>query len=459
MKPLAMLPVLLVLLPSLMSAASRTTSVGRKATTTVVNGKVVQKIETIAEPNPLPVVQNSLEKERSQPIPNSGLYSSIVRWTSTDPTAIGQDVAVSPNGTNTFIGWNLNSERVSFHDNSSGTPLWEYQSDPQVYRNYVALSASANIVANASYHNIYLFNKNSGTVTFNYPVPNSRIAGPIAVSRDGQLLVCACSSPLAGGMHRVYAFAPPAITPIWTFDFSDAQSTSIYGINISVDKSTVAVNGKFYGWILNASNGSVRTQLEIANTESRIALSADASVMAIAELSGFVKAFTYSTAQTRYNLLWQYRIPAGVFTNWASAVDVSADGLTIMAGSLIFVDGSTYDGTVYLFDTFGEGTPNWIKTGLGDEVGQVALADDGSLGAAITWGDIANPNKPTVLVFERASNQPVFSVVSPGSMFALSMSSDGRTVVAGGKHVHARTFGNGGDVYNIAVDLGGGAIA
>ncbi len=448
-----------VLCSSIAIAGSQNKSVGTKTVTSIVNGKVVFKTETIAERNPLPAEQSALEQERSRPIPRTQQINTAIRWTSTDGAAIGQDVAVNPNGTNTFIGWNLNNLRVSFHDNNSGTPLWEFPSDPSTYRNFVALSADANIVAAGSYHNIYLFDKTSGTITFNFSIPDGRTAGPIAVSRDGQLLVCATVSPLAGGTHRVYAFNPPSTTPIWTFDFSDNQSSGVYGININANKTVVAVNGKFYGWILNVNNGTMRTQFEIANTESRIALSADASVMGIAELSGFIKAYTWNGSQTRYDLLWLYRIPPGLYTNWASAVDVSGDGLTLMAGSLIFVDGSTYDGNVYMFDTFGDGTPLWIRTGLGDEVGGVALSDDGSIGAAITWGDISNPSKPTTLIFERASNQPVYGVVSPGSMFALSMSADGKTVVAGGKHVHARMFGNGGDVYNVGVDLGGGAIA
>lgn len=434
---------------------------GTSTSISLVNGVMLQRTETIPDINPLPAGTNILEQQRSVSLPNSRSYNSLVRWVSTDAAAIGQDVAVSASGQNQFIGWNLNNLRVSFHENASSTPLWEYASDPNTYRNFVALSANSNVIANSSYHNIYLFDKASGSVIFNFPVPNARTAGPIAVSRDGQLLVCACSSPLTGGMHRVYAFNPPSTTPIWTFDFSDAQSTGIYGINISIDKSTVAVNGKFYTWILNASDGTVRTQMEIANTESRVALSSDASVLVIAELSGFIKAYSYNSTESRYDLLWMYRVPPGATTNWASAIDVSADGLTIMAGTLIFADlgQGIYDGSVYLFDTFGEGTPNWIFTGLGDEVSGVALSDDGSMGAATTWGDYYNPSKPTIFVFERSSNQPVFSVVSPGSMFSLAMSADGKTVVAGGKHVHARTFGNGGDVYNIAVDLGGGAIS
>jgi hypothetical protein len=128
-----------------------------------------------------------------------------------------------------------------------------------------------------------------------------------------------------------------------------------------------------------------------------------------------------------------------------------------MAGSLIFLSGGN-DGTVYMFDTFGDGTPLWTYTGVGDYVDEVVLSDDGSIAAAATWGDL-NHLLPDILVFERNSNVPVFTVNTPGSMFSMSMSADGRTIVVGGKAVHARVFGNGGNVYNIEVDLGGGAVS
>jgi len=455
MRPLITAVLILLTFLSPLYADSGKKAAGSSTRTETVDGQVLQRTETHPETNPFPQSSGALEEEKS--FPNSGRLNSYLKWTSSDPFAIGQDVAINPDGGHQFIGWNLNSVRVSFHDDLTNTPLWENISDPNTYMNFVALSANANIVANASYHNIYLFDMNTGAVTFSFTPEGNRIAGPIAVSRDGSLLVCATSSPLSGGMHRVYAFNPPSTTPIWTFDFSDALSTGIYGVNISVDNSTVAVNGKFYGWIINASNGTMRTAIEIANTESRLALSANASVLAIAELSGFIKAFNWNTAMSRYDLIWQYKVPAGTFTNWASSIDVSADGQTIMAGSLIFLSAG-YDGTVYLFDTFGEGQPRWIYPNVGDMVDDVALSDDGSIGAAITWGDLAN-SIPDIFIFERESNVPVFTVNTPGSMFALDMSADGRSVIAGGKAVHARQLGNGGNVYNIGVDLGGGAIS
>ncbi len=419
------------------------------------NGQQQLRTETTPQQNPFPPSEGTLERQRSAPVPNSRRLNSVVRWVSTDAAAIGQDVAASTD--HAFVGWNLNNTRVSLHDHFNSVPGWENLSDPNTYRNFVALSADAEIVANASYQNIYLFDKNTGNILLNFVPEGGRIAGPIAVSRDGSVMVCATIAPNAGGVHRLYAFALPSPIPIWTFDFDDSQSTGVYGVNISVDKSTVAVNGKFYGWVLDANTGTVRTQFDIANTESKIALSGDASVMAIADLAGFVSTYQWNPGLNSYDPLWRYRIPAGLFTNWASAIEVSADGLTIMAGTLIFLSAG-YDGTVYLFDTFGDGTPNWVYTGAGDEIDEVALSDDGSLASAITWGDIGN-TQPDILIFERNSNIPVYTVNTEGSMFSLAMSADGRTVVAGGKAVHARVFGSGGNVYNIEVDLGGGTVS
>lgn len=457
MKTWILLSVALFLASPLLAAETGSSRAGTNVITSLSNGQVLQRSETVAEENPLPPTLSELERLRSAPMLGTMRPNSYLKWNAGDATAIAQDVTVNANGGNPFVGWNLNSPRVAFFDDASNAPLWEYFSDPQVYRNFVALSANANIVANASYHNIYLFNKNTGTVTFNFQIPNNRVGGPIAVSRDGTFMVCATSSPLSGGMHRVYAFNPASTTPLWTFDFSDAQSTGIYGINLSIDKSTVIVNGKFRAWVLNANTGAVRAVLEISNTESRIAMSADASVIAIAELSGFIRALVWSAVQNRYVQLWQYKVPPGAFTNWASAVDLSADGLTLVAGTLIFLSAGN-DGSIYLFDTFGDGTPNWVVQNIGDEVSQVALSDDGSIAAVATWGDLANA-LPDIYIFERNSNIPVFTVNTPGSMFSIAISGDGRSVVAGGKAVHARQFGNGGNVYNIGVDLGGGAIA
>lgn len=81
------------------------------------------------------------------------------------------------------------------------------------------------------------------------------------------------------------------------------------------------------------------------------------------------------------------------------------------------------------------------------------FSKDGSILAACSWGDVNNTLND-LLVFKTSvpAAAPVFVVNSPGSFFWCSASQNGSTVIASGKRVHARTFGNGGQVFNIFID-------
>lgn len=139
MKSIFYITVLLMTIATV-GGGSRNTSVGTAVETKAIDGVSMQQTVTTPEPNPLPVVSS---QEEHEVIPNSGMVSSNVKWVSNDPTVIGNDVVMSPTGSNMMIGWNLNSPRVSFHDDNSNVPRWKYLSNPNVYRNFVALSANA----------------------------------------------------------------------------------------------------------------------------------------------------------------------------------------------------------------------------------------------------------------------------------------------------------------------------
>ena len=72
------------------------------------------------------------------------------------------------------------------------------------------------------------------------------------------------------------------------------------------------------------------------NTESAPGISGDGKVVVTADNSGFVQTWHYNSGNNEYYLLWQYRVPPAAFSSWASSVDISADGKTIVAGSLNF---------------------------------------------------------------------------------------------------------------------------
>lgn len=56
-------------------------------------------------------------------------------------------------------------------------------------------------------------------------------------------------------------------------------------------------------------------------------------------------------------------------------------------------------------------------------------------------------------MFSRYYPTPYYELDMAGSLFSLDLSSDGRYLIAGGKHVHANQFGNGGDLYVVDLDL------
>ena len=195
----------------------------------------------------------------------------------------------------------------------------------------------------------------------------------------------------------------------------------------------------------------------VDNTESAPAISGDGKVVATADNSGFIQTWSYDQSSDNYFLLWQYKVPGGTSTNWASSVGISADGNTIVAGSLIFLSAG-YDGSVMCFDTYGDGTPKWVYSGAGDLVDEIKVSDDGKVAAAATWGPYAQ-NGPDLMVFDTQTGDLTFSVVTPGSFFTCDLSPDGKRVIAGGKAVHARDFGNGGRAYLCNIDLGGGNVS
>ncbi len=153
-----------------------------------------------------------------------------------------------------------------------------------------------------------------------------------------------------------------------------------------------------------------------------------------------------------YNLLWQDQEPPGTYYNWASAVDVSKEGDYIAVGTLIFVSSTETNGTVKYYKTSGGGTPAWIYTNCGDEVTSVSFNGPGNVLAAASWGALNN-STPDLYVFKTwEGNAPIFTINTGGSFFDSKISLDGSTLLASGKAVHARTFGNGGLAYNISVD-------
>ncbi len=377
-------------------------------------------------------------------------------WSVVDAVAIANFTELNSDGTVPVVGWGLNNMRVSRYTEVNNIPQWEYSTAP----NDPSVDVADNLTAVTRGIEFDILDNATGNILYQNVMPDTLYASYACISRDGNQAVFLAQATGSGNTSVVYSVDLSG-TPVvnWTMEIPAADIGNWAGANISKDGSTVVVDGRYHLYVLNSSDGSLIWDHFVSNTESPAAISGDGSVVATADNSGFVQTWVYDSGNSEYNLLWQYRVPAGIYTNWASSVAVSADGSTIAAGTLMFLSSSTYDGTVIAFDTYGNGTPKWVYSGLGDMVDDVSLSDDGKVAAAASWGDYYNSNRTSLVVFDVATGDPTFSVITPGSFFSVDLSPDGRRVMAGGKAVHAREFGSGGRVTYSEINLGGGSIS
>ncbi len=380
-----------------------------------------------------------------------------VIWHFQDAAAIANTVRLNGNGSIPFTAWGLNNMRASLYSDVNNIPVWEYSTVPNDPN--IGMSDDGSVLAVTRGTEFDLLNQATGTVTYQQIMPDSLYATYATVTRDGSHVVFLAQAQGNGNTSVAYCLDLTGGTPsiAWTLAVPAGEISNWTGANFSASGNRVIINGRMHMYVLNSADGTLIWDRFIDNTESPAVISGDGNIIATADLSGFVQARMFDSSTNQYNLLWQYHVPVGIYTNWASAVAISADGSTILAGSLIF-NSSDYDGSIMCFDTYGDGTPRWVYSGTGDEVQSVALSDDGKVAAAATWGDLNN-TKPDLYVFDVATGQVTFSVTTPGSFFTVSMSHDGQKVFAGGKAVHARAFGNGGLIYYASIDLGGGSIS
>lgn len=380
-----------------------------------------------------------------------------ILWNTQDPVAIANVVAINGAGNAALTGWGLNNMRVSRYSDVNGNPLWDFPTGQ--YDPFVAISNDGSKMAATAGTHFYLLNPSNGNIDYQFAFPDSFYASSVALSRDGSLAVVLANAWGSSTTYRAYVFnliGTPSIK--WTFDTQGSEITNWAGADFSADGSVVAIAGRYYLYIFSSIDGTLIWSHFLDNTESPPAISGDGKVVVTADNSGFVQTWHFNSATNEYFKLWQYRVPPGAFTNWASSVGISANGKTIVAGSLIFVSGSAYEGSVMCFDTYGNGNPKWVFSGAGDLVDDIKVSDDGKVVAAVTWGDLSHA-RPDLMVFDTQTGDMTFNVITAGSFFTCDLSPDGKRVFAGGKAVHAREFGNGGRIYLCQIELGGGSIS
>ena len=388
---------------------------------------------------------------------NRFVLGGSVLWSFQDGAAIANVTELNSDGTLPLTAWGLNNMRVSRYTDANNIPMWEHSTVP--YDPNVDVSDDGSIIAATQGTDFYLLDNLTGAVKYQMTMPDTLYATQISVSRDGSQVVFLAEAFGNGTVAVAFALDLSGVTPVvdWTLEVPKNEIGNWAGVNFSASGNRVVINGRNHIYVLDPADGYVIWDRFVDNTEAPAVISGDGSVIVTADNSGFVQTRIFDSVTVEYDLLWQYRVPVGAYTNWASSVDISADGNTIVAGTLLFYSAS-YDGSIIAFDTFGGGTPKWVYTGAGDLVDDIALSDDGKVCAAVTWGDLAHA-RPDLFVFDVQTGGLAYEFVSPGSFFTVDISHDGQRVFAGGKAVHAREFGSGGLAYLVQVDLGGGNVS
>lgn len=426
----------------------------RKEVTVTENG-VSKKISITDQVRDLPQITADYNN-------NSQSYSggkTNVRWSYTDPVSLSDYCKVSGNGKYSIAGWDLNSERVSLYNNLSPAPVWEFFSDPNVYLNYVAISDTGGIIANGSYQNIYLFSNTNNSPTFNFDLTrlsDTGIASSLDLTSDGKFIVAGISRE---DSSTIVGFSFSSTNPVWTKRFVPTVATgggSIQGVRISGNDSIVIVNTYAEYIVLNTFTGQqifrglINPGNPASGTQSAQGISGDGKLIATINYGGFLRVYQWNG--TSYVFLFGNQEPPGSFGNWYTSVDISYDGKYVAAGTLNFLTSNTFDGKVKVFKTSNGGTPVWTYSGCGDEVSALSFSKSGNVLSASSWGEFSHSTEDLYIFKTIAGSTPIYKLNTPGSLFYCNTSDDGRTVIAGGKGVHARQFGLGGILYNIEVD-------
>ncbi len=370
-------------------------------------------------------------------------------WHIFDPGTITESVAVADTTDESWVGHNLNFERLSYlQTTGNGVPIYEVD----------LVAENPDIVAVSSAEDASL----------------------------GVLLTTSAAPVLVRGFDTARGAAP-----IWAYEFAEEYtSAGIRGADVSADGSIVAAvaytgAGSSLVAVLDGADGTELvcqaypafiTALELSDDGSRAVLT-QGNVARIVETAGLTDLHSFNAsgsggyhrisrdgstvAAGGFNLrvdreeggVWTPALTFSQANNWFGAgLALSGNGDTLFVGTYNYATGYLHL-TYRVIDLVNQEIAAQISTvGSGvlqDTVAGAQASADGERLAVASWGT-ANNVHPEVQVFDR-DLVLVASIDTPGSPFSIDMTRDGRYVVTGGKAVHANDFGSGSNTYALGV--------
>jgi hypothetical protein len=377
-----------------------------------------------------------------------------VVWSLNVAGSIAQSVVLSDTTNESWVGENLNYERLSyFHTVGNNTPVWEF-----------SLSENPDVVAVASAESV-------------------------------SLCVLSSRSASTGALLRAFDRNSGGRVPtLWDYVF-EAQYVNfgMKAVDVAADGHLVLAAAQMSGTaqslvvVLDGATGAELNRRVINQYVSAVELSDDGMRAALTEgatteivetdsLAGLFS-FPVSGAGGTARLSRDGQVAAaggfdyhvyrdnggtwGQIYHGSESGEWLGNGIALSAnGDTMFLVSHNYAGgylrlTYRLVDlTQGVELHRIVTQGTGtlqDAVQRAEMSGDGRVMAVVSWGT-QNMVHPQTQVFDRQLTR-IGGITSPGSPFDLDMARSGEYLLVGCKHVHANSFGNGGDIYSYAVPI------
>jgi hypothetical protein len=372
--------------------------------------------------------------------PAFGIDQTVL-WMTEDATAIAQNVDITGNGQNIVAGWWLNNMRTSkYATQGTGSPIWEY---PQAVNFFLPVSASDDggvIASTGSQIPLSVWTGGAGpTPTWQYTYPATYQGVDCDVSDNGFYVAAVCTRADTAAYGKLLVFNASSSALLWEVNFDAGPQAN--GVEISENNQWIVVSSYSHFYVYDLTT---QTLFFTGPNYSQTVCGIDDDAEWLAEGDFYGMLHVYRRIGSSYVEQWTNSLGG-----WVTAVDISSDASTVLAGNYTYSPSNA--GLVRGFNI--NGTVLWTYNQYGDYVADVALCNNGTVGVAGSWGQLDATFGDVFTAFSMGTGTVILQLRDdldePGSIFDVAISDNGAFAACGGKAVHARQFGNGGETYSL----------
>lgn len=385
-----------------------------------------------------------------------------VLWHYTEATGPQQKVAPIGYGSDyVFTGGWYGGARMFQGATGDGTVLWSYEpagSWTSLGTGTIAAESADIFYAVQNWDNgkgantaVHCFTGGTSTPVWSYDGTGTFDSGSVdgpgkyACSTDGSVL--AVGGAIAGHL-AVQFFNPGSSTPFATYE-DEGLAYYPRQLRLTADGSKCIFRSAAKLYRVDTATGTLEASMDLDASNDCFGVSPDGSVVAYGFTAARVAVWDGS----------QYNLEAGMAVSgyYGGAAAVAADNSTIYFG---FYRNDYRTNRIIRYD-LNASSPVWTynyPAGSGsyqDVMEWMECSSDGRWLVAGSWGCQTGGGDEVNVFDDLNPDAPVFSINTPGSIFHVDITDDGRYISAAGKHVHANQMGSGTDIFMGEVDIMG----